>query len=84
MKVKFMRSSPKDIRVPEDVLQLKGRDIPFVNNVTYLGVTFDWRMTQRLHIERTADKVMRTYMAIYSLFRSERYLQILNLRFTKL
>jgi hypothetical protein len=31
------------LRVPDDVLQLNGRDIPFVNNVTYLGVTFDRR-----------------------------------------
>jgi hypothetical protein len=29
------------LTVPEDVLQLNGQDIPFVNNVMYLGVTFD-------------------------------------------
>jgi hypothetical protein len=40
------------LRVPVDVLQLKGRDIAFVNNVTCFGVTFDRRMTWRFHIER--------------------------------
>jgi hypothetical protein len=40
------------LRVSDDVLQLNGRDIPFVNNVMYLGVTFDRRMTWRHHIER--------------------------------
>jgi hypothetical protein len=37
--------SPEDLRVPQDVLQLNGRDIPFVDNVACLGVTFDRRMT---------------------------------------
>jgi hypothetical protein len=60
------------LRVPEDVLQLNGRDIPFVNNVTYLGVTFDRRMTWRLHVERTAAKALPTYLRTYSLFKSER------------
>jgi hypothetical protein len=45
----------RSLGVPDEVLQLKGRDIPFVNNVTYLGVTLD-RMTWRHHIERTAAK----------------------------
>jgi hypothetical protein len=58
------------IRFPDDVLQLNGRDIPFVNNVTYLGVTFDRRMTLRRHMERTATKALRTYVRIYSVFRS--------------
>jgi hypothetical protein len=33
------------LRVPDDVLQLNGRDIPFVNNATYLAVTLDRKMT---------------------------------------
>jgi hypothetical protein len=60
------------LRVPEDMLQLNGRDTPFVNNVTFLGVTFDRRMTWRLHIERTVAKALRTYLRTYSLFKSER------------
>jgi hypothetical protein len=32
-------------RMPEDDLQLNGRNIPFVNSAKYLGVIFDRRMT---------------------------------------
>jgi hypothetical protein len=39
--------SPED---SQDVLQLNRQDIAFVNNVTYLGATFDRRMTWELHI----------------------------------
>jgi hypothetical protein len=59
-------------RVPDDVLQLNGRDISLVNNVTYLGVTFDRRMTWRHDIERTVAKVLRTYLRTYCLLKSER------------
>jgi hypothetical protein len=46
MKRKLRQSiSPEDVRVPDDVLQLNGRDIPFVNYVTYLGVTFEGMTT---------------------------------------
>jgi hypothetical protein len=60
------------LRVPDDVLQINGRDIPFASNVTYLGVTFDRRMIWRHHIERTVAKALRTYVRTYSLFRSGR------------
>jgi hypothetical protein len=40
----------------EDALQLQGRDNPFANNVTYLGVASDKRMTLKLYIERTVVK----------------------------
>jgi hypothetical protein len=56
------------LRFPEDVLQINGRDIPFVDNITYLGITFDRRMTWRLHIERTVAKAFRTYLRTYSVF----------------
>jgi hypothetical protein len=59
-------------RAPDDVLQLNGQDIPFVNNVTYLGVTFDRRMTCRHHIERIVAKAVRTYISTYSLSKSGR------------
>jgi hypothetical protein len=58
-----IRRVPGDVRV----LHLKGRDVPFVNNVAYLGVTFDRRMTWKNHIERTVAKSLRSY-----LFKSER------------
>jgi hypothetical protein len=44
------------LRIPDNVLQLNERDIPFVNNVTYLGVTFNNTMTWRHHTERTVAK----------------------------
>jgi hypothetical protein len=60
------------LRVPDDVLQLNGRDIPFENNINYLGVTFDGRMSWRHHIERTAAKALRTYVRTYFLYKSGR------------
>jgi hypothetical protein len=39
-------------RPPYSLLTLNGRNIPFVNSVKYLGVTFDKRLTWRLHIEK--------------------------------
>jgi hypothetical protein len=52
------------------VIQLIVRDIPFVDNATYLGVIFDRRMTWRLHIEGTVAKALLTYLR--TLFSSER------------
>jgi hypothetical protein len=63
MKGKLGQSiSPEDLT---DDIQLNGRDIPFVNNVTYLSVTFDRRMTWSHHIERTVAKVLHTYVRTY-------------------
>jgi hypothetical protein len=58
------------LRVPDDVPQLNRQDIPFVNSVRYLGVTFDRRMTRRHHIKRTVAKALHTYVRTYSLFKS--------------
>jgi hypothetical protein len=60
------------LRVLEEVLQPNGRDISFVNNVTYLGASFDRRMTWKHHIERTVAKALTTYVRTYSLFKSWR------------
>jgi hypothetical protein len=59
-------------RPPESRLTLNGRDIPFVNSVKYLGAIFDKKVTWRLHIEMIEAKIFRTFIRIYSLFRSER------------
>jgi hypothetical protein len=73
MKGKLRRFiSPEDLRVPDDVLQRNGRDIPYVNNVMYLSVTFDRRMTWRHHLEMTAAKALRMYQRIYCLVKSGR------------
>jgi hypothetical protein len=48
MKGDFRRSiSPEDLRFPGNIPKLNGRDTPFINNVTYLGVTFERRVTRR-------------------------------------
>jgi hypothetical protein len=51
---------------------LNGRNIPFVNSVKYLGVIFDKRMTWKLHVQMTEAKAFKTFIRIYSLFKSER------------
>jgi hypothetical protein len=56
---------------PEAHLTLHGQNIPFVNDVKYLGVNFDKRITWRLHIEMSEVKAFRTFIRIYPLFRSE-------------
>jgi hypothetical protein len=60
----------RKLRVPDDVLQLNGRYILIVNSVTYLGVTFDRRMTWRHHIERTVAQALCAYIRTYSLIKS--------------
>jgi hypothetical protein len=47
---------------------LNGRNIPFVNNVKYLGVIFDKRMTWRLHIEKIEAKAFRTFIRFVGAF----------------
>jgi hypothetical protein len=63
---------PHQRRPPESLLTLNGRSIPFVNSVKYLGVIFDKRMTWRLHIGTIEAKAFRTFIRLYSLFKSER------------
>jgi hypothetical protein len=47
-------------------------DIPFINHVKYLSVTFDKKIIYRLHEEMTEAKAFRTFISIYSIFKSER------------
>jgi hypothetical protein len=51
---------------------LNGPYIPFVNNVNYLGVIFDKKITWRPHIEMIEAKSLRKFIRIYSLFKNER------------
>jgi hypothetical protein len=60
-------------RLPEFHLILNGRNIPFVSSIKYLGVIFDKKVTWRLHIEMIEAKACRTFVRIYSLFKSERF-----------
>jgi hypothetical protein len=63
---------PHQRRPPDSLLTLNGRNIPVVNNVKYLGVIFDKRLTWRLHIDTIEAKAFRTFIRLYSLFKSER------------
>jgi hypothetical protein len=56
-----------DLGPPEAHVTLNGRNIPFVNYVTYLGVIFDKRIICRLHVEMIEAKAFRTFIRIYSL-----------------
>jgi hypothetical protein len=71
------------LSVPDDVLQLNGRDIPFINTVTYLGVIFERKMAWRHHIESTVAKALLTYTGTYSLFKSGRLSTNIKMKFYK-
>jgi hypothetical protein len=60
------------LRPPESHLTLSGWNIPFVSHVKDLGVILNKRITWRLHIEMIEAKARRTFIRIYSLFKSER------------
>jgi hypothetical protein len=64
--------SPERLRPVEACPTLNGRNIPFVNQVKYLGIIFDTKITWRLHTEMIEAKAFRTFIRVYSLFKSER------------
>jgi hypothetical protein len=49
-------------RLPNFLVMLNGRNIPFVNSVKYLGIIFDKRMTWRLHIKMIEAKALRVFL----------------------
>jgi hypothetical protein len=53
-------------RPPESCLTLNGRNIPFVDNVKYLGAIFDRRIIWSLLIEVTEAKAFRTFIRVHS------------------
>jgi hypothetical protein len=67
-------------RPPDSLLTLNVRNIPFVNSVKYPDVIFDKRLTWRLHTEIIEAKAFRTFIRIFSLFKSERL--IVNIKLT--
>jgi hypothetical protein len=52
---------------PESLLTLNGQNIPFVNNVKYLGIIFNRKITWRLDIKTIETKAFR--IKTYSLFK---------------
>jgi hypothetical protein len=62
---------------------LNGQNIPFISHVKYLSVIFDKRITWRPCIETVKGKPFRTFIMIYSLFRSENFSANINLTLLK-
>jgi hypothetical protein len=59
-------------RPPEAHLTLNGRNILFISHVQYLGAILDRTITWRLHTEMIEAKAFRTFIIIYSIFKSKR------------
>jgi hypothetical protein len=59
------------LRLHKVHLTHNGQNIHFVNYVKYLSVIFDKRITWRLHLEMIEAKALRTFVRIYSLWKSE-------------
>jgi hypothetical protein len=55
----------------DNLLQLIGREVPFVNNVCYLGITFNKRIIRKQHIEMSVARALSTYIRNYSVFKCE-------------
>jgi hypothetical protein len=60
------------LRWGEACLSVKGQIIEFVNNVKYLGVTLDKRMTWKVRIDWSVTKALQTLGQIYPLLKSEK------------
>jgi hypothetical protein len=62
----------RGLRPPEFHLTLNERNTAFVNRIKYFGVIFGEKITWTLHIEMIDAKAFRTFIRIYSIFRSDR------------
>jgi ABC-type transporter MlaC component len=58
-------------RTAEDLLQVIGWNITFLNNAKYIKAIFDRRTTWRLQIETNAAKVLGTYIRAYFILKSK-------------
>jgi hypothetical protein len=47
-------------------------NIPFVNQVKYLGVIFDRQITWKYHIQMIEAEASRTFIRVYFLLKSKR------------
>jgi hypothetical protein len=60
MKTRVRQSTfPIELDHLSPTLALNGRNIPFVNNVKYLGVIFDEKIAWKLHIEMMGAKTLK-------------------------
>jgi hypothetical protein len=62
----------KRLKRVETYVLLKGRAITFVNDVKYLGVAFDRKVTWSNHTDWIANKALRTFIQLYSLLKSDK------------
>jgi hypothetical protein len=54
------------------LLKWNGRNIPSVNNINYLGVIFNKKITWQSQIEKIEAKAFSTFILTYCLFKSKR------------
>ena len=62
---------------------LKGRNIPFVNQVKYLGVIFDRKNAWSILTGTIEVKTFPAFIRVFSLFKSERLSATVNLTLHK-
>jgi hypothetical protein len=79
MKIRLSSSTFLMTWSPEAHLTLNGQNIPFINHVKYIGVIFDKRITWRLSTGTITAKPFRTFIMIYSLFKSEHFCATIKL-----
>jgi len=56
----------------EGFLTLERRHIPFANNVKYLGIILDKKLTWKLHTETVVTKALLIFRSIYPILKTER------------
>jgi hypothetical protein len=70
-------------RSPWDVSYMNWWNISFINNIKYVNVIFNKRITWRLHTEMAEAKAFRTFIRNYSLFKIECLCANINLTLHK-
>jgi hypothetical protein len=56
--------TPHNHKFPYTDFTLKAWNIPFANHMKYLGVTFDGKITWKVHVENVEDKTFRTFIRV--------------------
>ena len=51
--------------MPPDFIKIRAADVTFSEQMKYLGITIDNRLTFNLHIDNTINKVDRTIRLLY-------------------
>ena len=72
------RKATRFNRQPTSPLQMFGKPIRWANTTTYLGITFDRRLTWTPHIDNTAKKAKGARARLYPLLNAQSKLSIRN------